>query len=207
MEVEELAPGLWRWTAFHEEWKAVVGCVFQETEDAISLVDPLVPSEDRERFLAALDRDVERSALPVHVLVTIYWHTRSAAELADRYGAEVWTPSGSRSAVERRAGRVRAFRAGDLLPGEIEAFRTARRAEVVYYLRASRTLVPGDVILGADGGGLQLCPDSWLPGTTGRDKLRESLQPLLRIAVERVLVSHGEPVLEGGAAALRELLS
>jgi hypothetical protein len=36
--------------------------------------------------------------------------------------------------------------------------------------------------------------------------LRELLRPLLELPVERVLVSHGEPVLRDGHAALRRLL-
>ena len=207
MDVEQIAPGLWRWTGFHEEWKADVGCVYHEGEDAICLIDPLVPPEDRDRFLVALDRDVRSNGLPVHVLVTIYWHTRSARELADRYSAEVWGPSGGRSPVRRRAGRVRAFRPGEPLPGGVEAYTTARRAEVVYYLPASRTLVPGDVILGTDDGGLRLCPASWLPGATGQDELRASLEPLGELPIDRVLVSHGRPVLSGAQAAIGRLLS
>ena len=125
----------------------------------------------------------------MHLLVTVFWHTRSAEELAARYDAEVWAPSRARQAVERRAGKARAFRPGYALPGGVEAFATARSNEVVLYLPGQRTLVAGDVILG----GPRLCPDSWLPGDVGRDELRQSLQPLLALDVERLLVSHGEP--------------
>jgi glyoxylase-like metal-dependent hydrolase (beta-lactamase superfamily II) len=207
MEVDRIADGLWRWTAFYAEWKHDVGCIYLESDDAVCLIDPLVPPEDGGRFLAALDRDVARLGVPVHILVTIFWHTRSARELAERYGAEVWTSSRARAAVERRAGRVRTFRPGDRLPGGVAAHATGRSGEVVFYLPGQRTLVPGDVILGADGGGLRLCPPSWLPAGVGHDKLRSTLQPLLELPVERVLVSHGAPVLEDGAAALRALLA
>jgi glyoxylase-like metal-dependent hydrolase (beta-lactamase superfamily II) len=203
VNVQEVAPGLWRWTGFHEEWKQDVGCVYVEAPDAICLIDPLVPTEDREKFLAALDRDVERAGLPVHILVTVFWHARSADELAPRYGAEVWAPSRARKAVERRARSARAFRPGDALPGGARASATARSNEVVLYLPAHRALVAGDVILG----GPRLCPASWLPPGVGQEELRESLRPLLELDVERILVSHGEPVLEGGGEALAALLA
>ena len=60
--VEQLAEGLWRWTAWHDEWRHQVGSVFLETEEAICLFDPIVPSEEeqRARFWRALDRDVAR---------------------------------------------------------------------------------------------------------------------------------------------------
>src|SRR5262249_42190554 len=96
VDVQRIESGLWRWTGFHEEWKQEVACVYLETSDAICLIDPLVPAENREKFLAALDSDVERVDLPVHVLVTVFWHTRSADELAVRYGTEVWAPSRAR---------------------------------------------------------------------------------------------------------------
>jgi hypothetical protein len=40
-----------------------------------------------------------------------------------------------------------------------------------------------------------------------RDELRALLMPLLKLPIETVLVSHGEPVLRGGAEALRSCLS
>ena len=57
MNVSELAPGLWRWTALHPDWKEgegweqEVGCVYYEAADATVLIDPLVPAE-QERFFA-----------------------------------------------------------------------------------------------------------------------------------------------------------
>ena len=202
MDVREVDPGLWLWTSFHEEWKQDVACAYLEAPDAVCLIDPLVPSEDPERFLRALDRDVERLGRPVHVLVSVFWHARSARELAERYDAEVWAPSRARLAVERRAGRARAFRPGDALPGGVEAHETARSNEVVLWLPSHRSLWAGDVILE----GPKLCPDSWLPGAVTQEDLRVSLLPLLDLDVERILLSHGESVLAGGGAALRRLL-
>ncbi|HET8606583.1 MAG TPA: MBL fold metallo-hydrolase, partial [Gaiellaceae bacterium] len=148
-----------------------------------ALIDPLVPPEDAERFHRALDRDAAR-AERVHVLLTVHYHSRSAAELAERHQADLVTAS-SRG-----------------LPPGIEAFPTARSNEVVYWLPERRTLVVGDVILG----GPRLCPESWLPAGVGHAELRASLRPLLELDVERILVSHGEPVLAGGAGALAALL-
>jgi glyoxylase-like metal-dependent hydrolase (beta-lactamase superfamily II) len=208
MEVLRVAPGLWRWTGYHEEWKENVGCVFYEAPDALVLIDPLVPPEDEERFWAALDHDVERAGRPAHVLVTIYWHTRSASEIAERYDARVWAPSRARAAVARRAGKVTdPFRPGDPLPGGVEALATARSSEVIYWLPEHGTLVPGDVLLGDGTGGMRLCPASWLPQGIGQAKLRESLQPLLELPVERVLLSHGTPLLAGAHATLSRALA
>jgi glyoxylase-like metal-dependent hydrolase (beta-lactamase superfamily II) len=203
VEVRRVEPGLWLWTGFHEGWKQDVSCLYVEAPDAVCLIDPLVPSEDRDRFLEALDRDVDRLGLPVHILVSVFWHARSARELAERYDAEVWAPSRARAAVERRAGKARAFRPGDPLSGGIESYGTARSNEVVFFLPSHRALWAGDVIL---GGPARLCPDSWLPPGVTQEDLRLSLLPLLELDVERILISHGESVLTGGNAALKQLL-
>jgi glyoxylase-like metal-dependent hydrolase (beta-lactamase superfamily II) len=208
MDVLRIDDGLWRWGTHYGEWKEDVGCVYVETEDAIVLIDPLVPEEpdEAERFWKALDRDVKRARLPVHVLVTVFWHARSSAAFVQRYEARLHAPSGARAAIDRRTHAITdVYRAGDLLPGGIVSFATARRGEVVFWLPGHRALVPGDVILGAEAGGVRLCPESWLPAGMSHEKLRASLRPLLELPVERVLVSHGVPVLQNGHAALAAL--
>jgi len=224
MEVARIEPGLWRWTGHHEEWNDDVGSVYCETADGVVLLDPLVPPEscarpesaradsgrantpetgDAERFWAALDGDVERVGGEVHVLLTVFWHIRSTAALVERYRARTWVPTTSRAPVARRGVPVSdPFRPGDPLPGGIEAYRTARSTEVVFWIPRHRALVPGDVLLGQQGGGVRLCPQSWLPPKTSLEDLAESLRPLLDLPVERVLVSHGEPVLRHGREAL-----
>src|SRR5438445_602335 len=85
MDVQELRPGLWRWTAPHPEWEHAenwgpeVGSVYAELPEAVVVIDPLVPTEEDEQFWSALDRDIERLARPVHVLLTVHWHERSVA--------------------------------------------------------------------------------------------------------------------------------
>lgn len=208
MQVVQIANGLWRWTGHHEEWQEDVGSVYCETGDGVVLVDPIVPPEDTGRFWQALDRDVKRVGGRVDVLVTVFWHTRHAAAMIERYSAHVWAPTRGRAAIERRAGTVTdLFRPGDELPGGIAALSTARAAEVVLWIPQHRALVPGDVLLGDGKGGVRMCPESWLPEGTGHAKLAASLRPLLELPVERVLVSHGEPVLTGGRDALAAALA
>lgn len=207
MDVLEIAPGLWRWTGWHEEWREDVGSVYWETGDGVVLVDPIVPPEDADRFWRALDRDVARLGGRVHVLVTVFWHTRSAAAMVERYGARVWAPRAGRAAVARRAGAVTdPYRVGDPLPGGLEAFRTARAAEVVYWIAEHGALVPGDVLLGDGLGGARMCPESWLPASRKHADLAASLAPLLDLPVERILLSHGEPVLSRGRETLAKAL-
>ena len=82
MNVEELASGVWRWSA-GERW-----CVYVETEGATVLVDPVVPDEP-ERFFRALDRDVERRGVPLAVVCTTEAAAEAALPIAERYGVPV----------------------------------------------------------------------------------------------------------------------
>jgi glyoxylase-like metal-dependent hydrolase (beta-lactamase superfamily II) len=197
---EELRSGLRRWTAYHPEWKEDVGCVALDAPDALVLVDPLLPAGSEDELAAALPR-------PPEILVTVYWHTRSARALLERLpGARVWAVSGGAAAIRRRAGAVEVYRSGAELPGGVRALGTARRSEVVFWLPEHRALVAGDVLLGDGQGGVRLCPASWLPSGVPLGALAESLRPLLDLPVELVLVSHGEPVLERGRDALKAAL-
>ena len=88
--------------------------------DAIVLIDPLVPSEQPEaaRFWEALDRDVRRADVPVHVLITVFWHARSAGEIVRRYDGRLHAASRARAAIQRRTNAVTdVFRPGEPLPG------------------------------------------------------------------------------------------
>ena len=195
MEVEQIRGGLWRWTAPHPDWKENsegwerdVGCVYYEGPDAVVLIDPLVPAGEEDRFWAALDRDVERANRPVVVLRTVHWHQRSIDEVVAHYPDARFTNAESGP-----------------LPAGVEAHRMAKD-ELIFWIPEHRALVPGDVLLGTDDGGVQPCPDSWLPeGTTGED-LRDSLRSLLELPIDLVLLSHGRPVLTNGREVLAAAL-
>jgi hypothetical protein len=200
MEVQELRPGLWRWTGSHPEWNHAehwgpeVGSVYAELPDAVVVVDPLVPEDAEDKFWTALDRDVERLGLPVHVLLTVHWHERSVATVLDRYKATLWRPEEK----------------GELPTGvHAETVKGSDWVEALFFLEPHRALVAGDLLIGKNGG-VEL-PVSWFPkgeqewaGRELRPELRERLE---KLPVELVIVSHGEPVLENGADALRRALS
>ena len=84
MDVEELAPGLWRWSARRGDDD--VWCVYYEAPATTVLIDPVVPDEP-ERFFRALDRDVERRGLPLTILSTAGATDADAAPFVERYGA------------------------------------------------------------------------------------------------------------------------
>jgi hypothetical protein len=164
-----------------------VGSVAYAAPEALLLVDPLVP-DDLWDDLQAL---VDFHGRPVVVFTTLKWHRRSRDEVVARL-------------------RARTVRRAAELPAAVESFRVRRAGESMVWLPGARALVPGDRLLGDEHGGLRLCPPGWLrylsPGLS-QAELREALRPLLDLPVELVLVSHGEPVLGDGRAALERALS
>jgi glyoxylase-like metal-dependent hydrolase (beta-lactamase superfamily II) len=201
MDVRELRPGLWRWTAAHPEWEHAehwgpeVGSVYAELSDALVMVDPLVPQDEEDRFWEALDRDVERVGKPVQVLLTVHWHERSVAAVLDRYKATLWRPEEK----------------GTLPAGvHAEVVKGSDWVEALFFLEPHRALIAGDLLIGRAGGGIEL-PVGWFPKGE-QDWAEQELKPELRkrlaaLPIELVVVSHGEPVLEDGAAALERALA
>lgn len=196
MSPTELAPGLWRWTAVHPEavvdpepgspadWGPEVGSVAYVADDTLVLIDPLVPDE----LWARLDELADGRR--VLVLTTLGFHRRSRDAVAERYGAST-------------------SRARKALPSGVVPIPLRGAGETMYWLPEVRTLVPGDRLLGDGEGGVRVCPDSWLrylKGSVDGSRLRVLLGPLLDLPVERILTSHGEPVLERGREALARAL-
>ena len=85
LAVEQLADGIWSWTARHPEWHPgvfgarVVSFALPGSGRTV-LIDPLAPDEDG--FWTQLDGVV---AGPVTVLITIGYHVRSTEAVCDRY--------------------------------------------------------------------------------------------------------------------------
>jgi len=198
----EVRPGLYRWTAEHPEaqpdaepgspadWGPDVGSVAYAALDALVLIDPLVPP-DRGDVQQELDALVRRHGQRVAILTTLQFHSRSRQRLAERYGAST-------------------SRAKKTLPGGVETVPVRGAGETMVWLPEQRALITGDRLLGDDRGGLRLCPESWLrylPSKMDHPELREALRPLLDLPVEMVLVSHGEPVLSAGRAALARAIA
>ena len=197
MALHQLEPGLRRWTQEHPawepgaepgsagDWPSEVGSLLVDAADATVFIDPLV-GEDDDELWAELDPHVAERGLPVSVLTTIHFHRRSREAIAARYDGRLGDSRGP-------------------LPAGVEPFEVRGAAETMFWLPRHRTLVPGDRLLGTDDGRLRICPQSWLDylrEEMTRARLAELLRPLLELPIEKVLVSHGKPVLAGGREAV-----
>ena len=191
---EELAPGLLRWAEPHPEWNPdaeagspadwpqMVGSALYEAPHTIAIFDPILPDDGREDFLRRLDERV--AGRPVSVLTTIRWHRRDRELVAERYSAN-------------------SSRAWNAVPAGVEPRPLRGAGETMYWLPGAASLIAGDRLLGDDAGGLRVCPQSWLSRVqVDRAGLAHLMLALLELPIERVIVSHGEPVLHDGRAAL-----
>jgi glyoxylase-like metal-dependent hydrolase (beta-lactamase superfamily II) len=173
--------------------------------DDLLLVDPLLPGDDDGAVPAVLDGLA--AGATAHVLITIGYHVRSAEVLHERYGAGIWGPP----TCARRLGdpsRLTVLQPGDEGPAGVTAFAIGRpaRGERPLWLPSHRALAFGDALVGTPDGDLRLWEQAPVDDRRARwyrETFAPTLAPLLELPVERVLVTHGAPVLEDGAAALR----
>jgi glyoxylase-like metal-dependent hydrolase (beta-lactamase superfamily II) len=216
MHLEQIAPRLWHWTARHPDWKpdargedgsgwdAIVSSYALVAEDAFVLIDPQVPGDpsDAKQLWAALDRDVEAHGVPA-VLITVFWHARSAREIADRYaGTTIWLPADAPDEVAEGLGSHKTYSAGDQLPGGIRGYDVTRQGEMVLYLPSHRAVAFGDVVLD----GVRICPDDWLRNDVSRKDVADAVRPLLDEEIELLLLTHGGPVADDARARLERAL-
>jgi len=203
VEIEQIAPHLWWWTAPHPEWtpsafkdgrgwERDVSSYALVEDGSLVLFDPLVPAGDEERFWSALDRDVEHHG-PPSILISLYWHARSAGVILSRYeGASVWAHEPAVGEVAKRVDVSQTFADGDALPGGVEALALGIMNEAAFWLPGHRALVLGDAVLGYEGRA-ELCPPSWLDKNDSWDELEASVRRALERDPERLLLTHGGP--------------
>jgi glyoxylase-like metal-dependent hydrolase (beta-lactamase superfamily II) len=187
MDVVQLRPRLWRWSLPHPDWEpddAEGGEGWQQevasyalvAEDELVLFDPLVPPAGTE--------DAQR-----------FWHALD--DDVHHHGPPRilitihWHCRSAQEILDHYDG-TRVF------VGE-------GRVNRIFWIQSHRALLFGDVILGAEGGGARLCPPGWY-APEPREKLIETLRPLLDLPVEALLLTHGDPVLDDAREALEHAL-
>jgi glyoxylase-like metal-dependent hydrolase (beta-lactamase superfamily II) len=213
MDVDQIAPNLWHWSAPHPDWKPehrgkeglgwdeIVSSYALVADDAFVLIDPQVPADDHDarRFWEALDRDVEGHGPPV-ILISVYWHARSSEDIAARYpGSTIWAPA---DAPEGHVALTHTYGAGDALPAAIQAHDVGTLGELVLYLPSHKAVLFGDVVLD----GVRLLPDGWLRNDMSRQDVADALRPLLDEEIELLLLTHGGPVTDDARAKLGRAL-
>jgi hypothetical protein len=195
--MQEIAPGLWHWTAERESIGSEVSSYYLESEHVI--LDPMIPPPGLEWF--------EQHGRPEHAVLTNRHHDRDAWELHAAFGCTVQCIRNGLYELEGR-GPVEAFDFGDELPGGIVAHEVGAICpdETALHIPRHRALACADGVVGHGRAGNELgfVSDYLMddPEQTKRG-LREAYRRLLELDFDLLLLAHGEPVVGGGARALR----
>jgi hypothetical protein len=203
VDLIDLAPGLWIWRLEHPGWRPDVD--WQQTVTGVCvdagaerwLLDPLLPPDGATQFW---DRFAERA--PTAVAILLPDHVREVASdrstwsvdrLVERYGAKAFGPSEFDPPQVPRT-TLRKIEPGHPLPGGLLPLRDPRGwHETPLWLPEHNTLVFGDALTERDGA-LRV----WMSPRHTERALPE-LRAMLELPVERVIISHGEPVHDRAA--------
>jgi len=190
--VQEIAPGLWHWTASRETIGKDVSSYY--VAGARVVIDPMMPPERPEWFQ------------PEHAILTCRHHSREAWEL----GCPPWVVEQGAHELDGR-GEFRTFAWGDELPGGIIACEVGAlsRDETALYIPVHRALALGDGVVRWEGvEGLTFVPDFPMddPERT-RAGLRSAYRRLLEeLEFDHLLLAHGDPVIGDAKQQLAALV-
>ncbi|HET9646143.1 MAG TPA: cupin domain-containing protein [Burkholderiaceae bacterium] len=191
-------PDLYAWSCFDESRDVDFNSVAWVRTGGNVLIDPLpMSAHDREHL--------ERLGGASTIVVTNSDHTRSAAELASHFGAELCGPRAEREGFALSCGRWLAD-GDEAAPGlrviELQGSKTP--GELALVLEGT-TLITGDLVRGHAAGSLNLLPAAKL---ASRDDAMASVRRIIQEyrVIDAVLVGDGWPVFRDGALALAAML-
>ena len=192
--MQEIAPGIWHWTAFHPGIKSDVSSYYLRAERV--LIDPMAPAGELDWFA--------ENGPPAHVLLTNRHHYRASARFVDRFGVTVRCV---RQGLHEFGGEpVEPFDFGDELPGAIVAHAVGAICvdETAFHVPARQALAVADgAVRWTEGGPLTFVPDRFMdePEST-KEGLRESYRRLAELDFRHLLLAHGEPFVGTGREVL-----
>jgi hypothetical protein len=193
--MNEILPGVWHWTAEHPNIHMRVSSYY--LEDAAVALDPLLPEDGG--LEAFGDWAVEQ------VVLTCRHHTRSAKEVAERFGSRIRVPRNGLHEFEGADFEVEPYDPADeVAPGVVaQAFECIAPDDEVLHVHAGLgALAFGDGLISHEGR-VAFVPDQ-LWGDPEPEKARSvvRLRELLEIDFDALLFAHGDPIPTGGRDAL-----
>jgi glyoxylase-like metal-dependent hydrolase (beta-lactamase superfamily II) len=196
--LEELAPGIYHWTAVHPRLGIEVSSYY--VADAGTLIDPLTPEEGVEWF------DGDRR--PRSVVLTNRHHLRHSERFAEAFAIPI---SCHQAGLHEFSGGpdVKPFSWGDELAPGI----TALKVDAICDEETALRIDSGDGFLAvADAvvnyGGLRFVTDDLIGDDPPavKDAIRAAYRELLDEPFDSLLPAHGDPIVGGGKDALRRFV-
>jgi hypothetical protein len=198
--LNEIGPGIHHWKAVHPNIGVEVSSYY--VEPAATLVDPLLPPEGIEWFRSRRQ--------PESIVLTNRHHYRHSGRFAEAFGCVVRASEpGMHEFADGRA--VEPFFFGDeVAPGitAVEIGAICPDETALHIALGDGAVALADGLVRPRGGALSFVSDPLLgddPATV-KAGLRDSFGGLLVRGFDTLLFAHGEPLVGGGKAALREFL-
>ena len=205
LDVQEILPGVFHWTAVHPRIQSEVSSYWVDGSGV--LFDPLVPPVDGLEWFA------ERPVKPRTILLSNRHHYRESDRFVDRFGCSVQC---NRAGVhEFSSGQlVQSFDIGDVLGGEVVACELDAICpdDTALHLPSERALVIADGVVrgGPYGqeGPLGFVPDSLMddPPATKGGLLAACARLLAELDFDHLLLAHGGPAIGNGRELLQDLV-
>jgi hypothetical protein len=199
--MDELAPGLWHWTAFRDTIRRTVHSAY--VEPARTLIDPMLPADGAGWFA--------EHGPPERIVLANRHHLRHSARFADTYGCTVHCHEAGLWDLHDAPVRVRGFAFGDEVAPGVVAHRVAaicpeETALHVAGADGGGALVVADGVIRGDDGALAFVSD-FLLGDDPEAVKRGLADAYLRLAetleFDTLLLAHGAPWVGGAREALR----
>lgn len=201
--MHEIAPGIFHWTAFHERIRMLVCSYYVEPAGVV--IDPMVPEEGLEWF--------DGHETPRRAILTTRHHYRHCDAFAERFGLMVVASEPGLYEFEGTGRQVEGFGDGDEVAPGITALVTnaiSTDDSTLAIAHGGGAYAFADAVVRPPGGPLMVVPDSLMdePQTT-KEGIQNACRGLLErdFEFEHLLFAHGEPLVGGGRAALKDFVS
>lgn len=200
--MNEIQPGVWHWSTVHDKWGITIHSLFLPEPGGGVVIDPRIPAEGLEWFGSHGE--------PAHAILTNRHHYRDAGRLREAFGTTVHCHAAGMH--EFTGGQeVESFEHGDTLAGGIEALEVGALCPEETALLvpvAGGLLALGDSVVREESGDLGFVGDQHMgddPEAVKRG-LRRALARVLEREFRHLTFAHGEPIVDGGKARLREFV-
>ncbi len=196
--MRELLPGVLSWSRFSEPHGYDFHGTLLLRPEGNLCVDPVDPTDE------VLDRLAKEGV--AHILLTNRNHTRAANRVRERTGGRVAIHPADAAYAREQGTAIDA----ELLVGESAVSFTVlgvpgkSAGEIAFHDPARRLLVVGDAVIGNPPGQLSLLRERVMDDPA---RLRASVQSLLELDVDALIVGDGVSIREGGRDRLRELVA
>ena len=192
LELEPVVPGIFLWRYYDPSIKTDLFSTGLQMESGMFLIDPISLAPDA---LTQLNR-------VAGIIVTNENHLRAAAQFAERFHVPIYAEA---TAAVALTGATPIALESQFTPG-LTAISVdgAAAGEIAIYWEAEKgSMVMGDALINFEPYGFTFLPSKYC---SNFKLMRTSLTKLLDYPFERMLFSHGEPILSHARERLEALL-